>query len=180
MHSPMIFFDMVVAADEAGGIGNKGELPWKLPRDVAFFQRITSECEQPGCQNVVIMGRKTWDTIPTRFRPLSRRLNVVLTRQQAYQAEEALVLSDLDKALEAVAAREDVARVFVIGGGEIYRLGALHPRCRRVYLTRVEGRFDCDARFPQLGPEFSLTDASERHEENGVGYVFQTWERDLG
>lgn len=174
----MISFDMVVAADEAGGIGNRGELPWKLPKDVAFFQRITSECDQAGRQNVVIMGRKTWDTIPLRFRPLARRLNVVLTRQRAYHAEKALVAQDLDEALGLVRGRDDVARVFVIGGGEIYRLGAEHAACRRVYLTRVEGTFDCDAFFPQLGSEFTLIEASERHEENGVGYVFQTWERE--
>jgi len=167
----------VVAADEAGGIGQNGELPWKLPTDTAFFKRITSECDQPERQNVVIMGRKTWDTIPPRFRPLSNRLNVVVTRQVGYVAKDALVASSLPDALAQVNQRNDVATIFVIGGGEIYRLGAEHAACRRVYLTRVEGRFECDAFFPQLGDEFSLVEESARHEENGVGYVFQTWER---
>ncbi len=170
-------FDVVVAADEGGAIGNGGELPWKLPGDTAFFKRITSQAA-PGKVNAVIMGRKTWDTIPPRFRPLAARVNAVVTRRADLPAPAGvLVVDSIDAALAALGARSDLDRAFVIGGGEIYRLAVAMPECRRVYLTRVEGRRQADAHFPTLGPEFRLVEESPRHEENGTGYRFQTWER---
>jgi dihydrofolate reductase/thymidylate synthase len=171
-------FDVIVAADEAGGIGKEGKLPWKLPGDTAFFKRVTSETTVPDRRNAVIMGRKTWETIPPRFRPLDGRLNVVLTRQADYSVPDGVVVStSLAGALESLAKRSDIERAFVIGGGEIYRDAVTMPQCRTIFLTRVEGRHDADARFPELGGEYHLIEESARHEENATGYRFQTWER---
>jgi dihydrofolate reductase/thymidylate synthase len=172
-------FAMVAAADEELGIGKAGELPWKLPGDIAFFKRITSDTESAAARNAVIMGRKTWDTVPPRFRPLDGRLNVVVTRNAALPLPpDVLRAPSIAEALVAIAARDEaIEKVFVIGGGEIYALGMAMPGCRRIYLTRVEGRYGCDAHFPPIDPSFALTEQSARHEENGVGYVFQMWER---
>ncbi|MEZ4443371.1 MAG: dihydrofolate reductase [Polyangiaceae bacterium] len=173
----MTRFDIVVAADEAGGIGKEGEIPWHLPGDLAFLKRITVTPREEGKRNAVIMGRKTWETIPPRFQPLPRRLNAVVTRQDDYAAPDGVVVAQsLEGALEAVAARA-VDRIFVLGGGEIYRLALEMPQCDTVYLTRVEGKFPADARFPALDEDWRLVEESERHEENGVGYRFQTWRR---
>ena len=171
--------EIVVAADEAGGIGNAGEIPWRLPGDVAFLKRITSETTSPERQNAVVMGRKTWETIPPRFRPLKRRLNAVVTRQADYAVpEEVICATSLESAIDQIAARgQAIEHIFVLGGGEIYRLALTLPTCTLVHLTRVEGRHRCDAHFPALGPEYGLAHESERHEEGGVGYVFQRWER---
>jgi dihydrofolate reductase len=178
--SARVTFDVVVAADEGGAIGKVGELPWKLPGDTAFFKRITSEAA-PGKINAVIMGRKTWDTIPPRFRPLGARVNAVVTRHGEIPVPPGvLVVGSIDEALFRLAERSAIDRVFVIGGGEIYRLAVAMPECRRVYLTRVEGRRDADAFFPTLGPEYALVEESPRHEENGTGYRFQIWERTAG
>ena len=73
-------FSVVVAATSAGGIGMKGKLPWRLPGDMAFFKRVTSSVADIGKRNAVIMGRRTWASIPAKFRPLPARLNVVLSR----------------------------------------------------------------------------------------------------
>ncbi|MSP26398.1 MAG: dihydrofolate reductase [Myxococcales bacterium] len=195
----LILLELVVAADEQGGIGRRGELPWTLPRDLAFFKRITTEpsklsraplgsASQPsgsaseaaprGRRNAVIMGRKTWETIPARFRPLGGRINVVVTHNDAYELPDGVLrAASVTVAAELLAARNDVDRAFIIGGGEIYALALKAPECGRVFLTRVEGHFDCDAFFPRLGDDWRRMAASERHEENGVGYTFQTWER---
>ncbi len=170
-------FDVVVAADEAGGIGKGGELPWKLPGDTAFFKHITSDTSDPAKRNAVVMGRKTWDTIPPRFRPLDRRLNVVVTRQAGLPVPAGVIVAaSLADAVARLAAAPGLERAFVIGGGEIYRSAIQMPECHRVYLTRVEGRHPADAFFPALGERFRLIEQSDRREENGKGYVFQTWE----
>jgi dihydrofolate reductase/thymidylate synthase len=171
-------FDVVVAADESGGIGKQGNLPWRLPGDTAFFKRITSETQRPDRANAVIMGRKTWETIPPRFRPLEGRVNVVLTRQSDYRVPAGvLVAASLEDALQQLGERDDIDRAFVIGGAEIYRLAIAMPECRRVYLTRVEGRHDADAFFPPLPDDYQLTTESPRQQESSTAYTFQTWEK---
>jgi len=174
----MIDFDIVVAADEARGNGKGGELPWRLPGDTALLKRITKTTESAHKRNAVLMGRKTWESIPDRFRPLKGRLNAVVTRQGDYEVPDGVVCGNsIETVLTHIAEHDDVERVFVLGGGEIYRIALALPACRRVYLTRVEGHFECDASFPDLGDGFELAAQSERREENDVGYVFQTWQR---
>lgn len=170
-------FDVVVAADEAGGIGLLGELPWTLPGDMRFFKELTSQAPG-GRRNAVIMGRKTWDSIPVRFRPLKGRINVVVTRNaQLDVSAGALRAASIGEALTQLDGVPELGRTFVIGGGEIYRLAVGMPECARVYLTRVEGRFECDAFFPDVSDAYRRVAASQRHEENGVGYVFETYDR---
>jgi dihydrofolate reductase len=172
----MTVCEIVVAADEGGGIGKEGRLSWKLPGDTAFLKRITSETKDPAKRNAVVMGRKTWETIPPRWRPLPGRLNIVVSRRVDYDVPQAVLVGALQAAV-AAADRPDIERIFVLGGGEIYRAALAMPECRRVYLTRVEGRRDADAFFPALDASWRLVQESQRQEENGVGYIFQTWER---
>jgi dihydrofolate reductase / thymidylate synthase len=175
----MITFDMVAACDHERGIGRDGELPWKLPGDTAFFKRITTETQSDDAENAVIMGRKTWESIPARFRPLDDRLNVVVTHKRDYEVPEGVMRAgSIAEALQRIAKLgAGIERVFVIGGGEIYHHGITMPECRRLYVTRVEGEYGCDAFFPAIGKSFALIQESERHEENGIGYTFQIWER---
>lgn len=172
-------FRIVVAADEDGGIGKAGDLPWKLPGDMAFFKRLTSETEDPSRQNAVIMGRKTWDSIPLRFRPLRHRINAVLSRSTTLSLPENVLLAEgLEDALAKVAAhRVPIESVFVIGGGQIYQDALNHEACEIVHLTRVEGRFDCDTFLPPLGERFVRESSSPRQEDHKMSYVFETWKR---
>ncbi len=171
-------FAIIVAADLANGIGKGGQLPWKLPGDMAHFKRVTTRTDEDSARNAVIMGRKTWESIPERFRPLGKRLNVVVSRQAAYPLPaEVLLAGDVQRALHDATEAANVERIFVIGGAEIYHQAMTLPACERVYLTRIEGSFDCDTFLPELDTAFRQTGSTERHEENGVGYAFQTWER---
>eukprot|EP00983_Pelagomonas_calceolata_P026262 824750-Pelagomonas_calceolata.AAC.1 len=123
---PYSGFQLVVAASKNGlGIGKDGGLPWKLPGDMAYFKELTLRTHDEKKQNAVIMGRKTWESIPPKFRPLPGRLNIVLSRSGAAQvtAEGAHhVCSSLEDAVALLSTPEMQARVenqFVIGGGQV-------------------------------------------------------------
>jgi len=168
-HAPLL--ELVVAADSNMGIGREGDLPWRLKGDMAFFREVTTDASSP----VVIMGRRTWESIPTRFRPLKNRHNIVLTRNQGYT---------LPPNVDGMASFEDAVihasrvgdRTFVIGGGHIYwaALAARNPCV--VHLTEVAGEYECDTFLPKLsGFERVWTD-NWQHEGNHQ-YRFTRWVR---
>jgi dihydrofolate reductase len=139
---PRIAF--VVAASKNGIIGRDGALPWKLSSDMRFFKTITMG-------KPLIMGRKTWESLPRR--PLPGRDNIVLTRTRGYSAPGATVVSDPEAALSKAAMfarRAGSDEIAVIGGGEIFSL--MLPRADRVYLTEVDLETEGDTRFPALDP----------------------------
>jgi dihydrofolate reductase len=145
---------IIVAADEQGGIGLKGRLPWHLPDDLRRFKALTMG-------KPLVMGRKTYESIG---RPLSGRHNIVISRQAGLEIAGCTVAGSLEAAL---AAAEAVPAVFVIGGAEIYRLAL--PCADVVYLTRVHASVGADTCFPELDStqweEASREDhpADERH-----------------
>jgi dihydrofolate reductase len=169
-------FDCVVAADAAGGIGKNNDLPWpRLREDLRFLRRIT--CDAPeGRRNAVIMGRKTWESVPSKMQPLPGRLNVVISRQELALPEGVLVAPSLDAAL---AAAHEAAGLFVIGGAQIFTQAFDHPGCRSVYLTRIAATFDCDAFLPPLEPRFVLAEVLARHREHDIDFEIQRWVRPL-
>lgn len=169
-------FSVIVAADETDGIGKDGTLPWHLPGDMAYYKRTTSEAPASR-QNAVIMGRKTYASIPSKFRPLKNRLNLVLTRNPAHAEADVQVLPSLDAALEQVGQRSDIAKTFVIGGGELYREALAHPACTEVLLTRVHARFDCDTRLAPFAHDFDKTKSDGPHSDGAVSYTFETYTR---
>lgn len=160
-------FDIVVAADLAWGIGKANGLPWpKLKTDMQNFRRLTCE----GGTNAVVMGRRTWQSTEVAGQPLPKRRNIVITRGELAVPDGVTVVRSLDQAL---AAARDAPATFVLGGAEIYRQAIAHPELRWIYLTRIDGRFDCDTHIPDLDKLGFVRDAwdGERAvEENGVRY----------
>ena len=169
-------FSIVVAADQANGIGKAGKLPWRLPGEMAYFKRLTTEAPA-GRRNAVIMGRKTYESILPKYRPLSERFNMVLSRDASYRPQGAFVVSSLDEALRELAKLETLGQLFCIGGGELYAAALLHPRCERVYLTRVHASFDCDTKLAELGEGFRLVKKDGPHAEAGLSYSFEVHEK---
>lgn len=158
-------FDVVVAADLDWGIGKHNALPWpKLRGDMAHFRRITSAAPE-GQRNAIVMGRKTWESAEVAKRPLPNRLNIVVSRTP----QGVGFAKSFDAALEL--ARE-ASTIFVIGGAEIFREAFVHTALRFVYLTRIEGRFDCDTKLPDLDRDFTHAawDGEQTLEDNGVRY----------
>jgi dihydrofolate reductase len=170
-----IRFDCVVAADAAGGIGKANDLPWpRLSEDLRFLRRITSEAP-PGKRNAVVMGRLTWESVPSGRQPLRDRLNVVVSRAPLALPVGMLAATSLPQALELARAAPDVDGLFVIGGAQIFRQAFAHPGCRHIYLTRLAASFDCDTFLPPLPAGAVLAEVLARHREQGIDYEIQRW-----
>lgn len=122
---PQRTYQVVVAATRTMGIGKNGKLPWSLPSDLKFFKDVTLTTSDTTKKNAVVMGRKTWESLPLAHRPLTGRLNVVLTRSVSFDVattENVIICGSLDSALKLLASSPyclSIERVFVIGGGEI-------------------------------------------------------------
>lgn len=148
---------LIAAVSKNGCIGRNGQLPWYLPEDLKHFKKLTTG-------NVVLMGRKTWESIPEKFRPLPNRMNVVVTRQRDYHVPPGVVLSpSINDALAAHAADH----VFIVGGGEMYR--QVIDRADVLEITHVDQAIDGDIFFPEIDP--AAWREKEREPHNGFSFV---------
>ncbi len=155
---------IVVALAGNGVIGRDGGLPWHLPTDMQRFRELTTE-------RAVVMGRRTFESLPDRFRPLPQRRNVVLSSNRDWHAPGAEVFADLASAVEACD-----GDCFVIGGERTYREAL--ALAERVYATEVEGEIDGDVFFPALtDSEWRRVEQSDRVVENDHGFSFCVYER---
>jgi dihydrofolate reductase len=174
-------FDLIVACDLNRGIGIKNRLPWRLPEDMKYFNTVTTgEHRDSGNAtrlNAVIMGRKTWESIPQKFRPLADRLNIVVTSQHDLELPDSVVrCKSLDEALQRAGERQAPA-TFIIGGSRLYEEAMNHPDCGRLYVTEVFGTFDCDVFFPLYKERFDLISEQPTRAENGIEYSFKVYGR---
>lgn len=159
---------LIAAVARNGVIGDKNALLWHIPEDLQHFRRVTMGCP-------VVMGRKTWDSLPARFRPLPGRRNLVVTRNPQWRADGAEAAASLDAALARV---EGAPTVFVIGGGQLYREAL--PRADELVLTEIERDFDGDARFPAWDrSRFREAGREARHAGPPIDfdYAFVTYRR---
>jgi len=170
-------FSIVVAFDSQYGIGKNGQLPWVLPSDLKHFKEITSTVTNPTKKNAVIMGRKTWESLPERFRPLPGRVNVVLSKQGDLSLPSGvLCFQSLDDALKQLSS-SNIESVFVIGGAQVYVHAIEHPLCQKFYVTHVEGEYGCDAFFPPISKQFFPITVSETYQEGGINFHFSDYLR---
>jgi dihydrofolate reductase len=132
---------LVWAEARGGVIGEAGTIPWHVPEDLARFKALT-------LGSTVVMGRRTWQSLPPRFRPLTGRRNVVVTRDPSWSAEGADVVHSLDEILDAAGPVAESTPVWVIGGGEIYAQSL--PRASRLEVTEVDLDVAGDTRAPVI------------------------------
>lgn len=178
-------FFVIAAACKNNGIGFRNRLPWTLKNELAYFNKMTTESPDPAHKNIVVMGRKTWSSLPPKHRPLKDRTNVVLSRQvSTIEDRESVdhIFSSLPDALEGVSQLRNKGQVWVVGGQAIYEEAVRLPQCKRIYLTRIDADYECDTFFPDLDEEiYKLsTDPSvpqEEQEENDIKYKFTVYER---
>jgi dihydrofolate reductase len=155
---------VIAAVARNGAIGRDNALLWHEPEDLKHFRRVTMGCP-------VIMGRKTWDSLPARFRPLPGRRNLVITRSAAWHAEGAEAVHSLPAAVALLAG---APKAFVIGGAEIYALAL--PLADELVLTEIDADLDGDAFFPRWDrARFACTAREPR-----AGYSFTTYQRTGG
>ena len=160
--------NLIFARARNGVIGNHNALPWHLPEDMAHFKRTTQGCP-------VIMGRKTWASLPEKFRPLPGRTNIVLTRG-VWNEIRAKSSSDINSSLllcEQISPTP--AEVWVIGGAQIYEQTL--PLARRAVVTEIDQDFEGDAFAPTFGPEWTESHRERHIAASGLPYSFVTLER---
>jgi dihydrofolate reductase len=164
---------LIWAQSASGVIGRAGDIPWRLPEDMSRFKDLTMG-------HTVVMGRRTWESLPARVRPLPGRRNVVLTRQADYMAEGAVVMTSLDDALRPSGPSAESAdgSIWVIGGAEIYALALL--RATRCEVTEVDmdlPRRDDDAVAPVLDEGWVAEDTDWQISRSGLRYRFSSYRR---
>lgn len=158
---------LILARANDGIIGRDGTLPWRLPEDMHRFKTLTMG-------KPCVMGRKTWDGLPEKFRPLPGRANIVVTRDAEFSAAGASVVHSLEEALAR--ANTGGEEVMVIGGAEMYT--AALPFAERVYLTEIHARYRGDAVAPIFVPgQWVETERQDCVSASGLSYSFVTLER---
>jgi len=191
-HRPPSLTIIVAATSSRLGIGLKGSLPWRLKQELSYFKQATT-FNPENLTNVVIMGRKCWESIPLKFRPLPSRHNIILSRKGGVKAdtEKVEVAHSLSEALERVQNR-GFGRIFIIGGGEVYREAMNLGICDRILFTEVKPDVETDVAFPM---DFRTSGWRRvRHEaleefvgqpvpkgeivEGTLSYEFQLWEKE--
>ena len=166
LHSVMRI-NLIYARARNGVIGRDNALPWHLPEDLAHFKRLTAGCP-------VIMGRKTWDSLPPRFRPLPGRRNLVVTRQRHWSADGAIATLSLQHALDLCAASNPTAaEVWITGGAELYAQAS--ALAHRAVVTELAQDFEGDAFAPQLDARWVETGREEHRSNNGMQFAFVSY-----
>jgi dihydrofolate reductase len=144
---------MIAAMSRNRIIGKNNDLPWHLPDDFGFFKSKTKG-------HHVIMGRKNFESLPTSFRPLPHRTNVVLTRNQEFTADGIIVVQNLEAALD-IARSNHETEAFIIGGGQVYQLGLAYADC--IYLTEIDAEIQGDTYFPNFNRDEWLETERKHH-----------------
>lgn len=159
---------LIVNVDSNWGIGLKNKLLVRIPNDMKFFRSQT-------IGKVIVMGRNTLESFP-QGQPLAGRTNIVLTTDQSYRVNGAVVLHSIEELLEELKKYKD-DDVYVIGGESIYR--QLLPYCNKAHVTKVNHSYEADVHFPNLDeePDWRQTEESEEQTYFDLEYVFATYER---
>ena len=156
---------LIAAVAQNRAIGKDNQLLWHLPEDMRYFRETTRG-------KTVIMGRKTWESLPDKFRPLPGRRNIVVTRDSHYVADGALLAHSLD---EAIAAAGEDGETFVIGGAELYKQAL--PRAQRLYLTEVAKGYEGDVFFPEVSTsEWQEIARTQQSTESGLAFAFVVYQ----
>ncbi|RHZ86803.1 hypothetical protein Glove_46g142 [Diversispora epigaea] len=158
---------LIAAACNNWGIGLNGELPWKLKRDLAYFERVTKrvlvdkeeinnkdKSDNDKIRNAVIMGRLTWESIPKKYQPLKGRLNIIISNSMKNDDNSNkggyLIYPSLEKAIQDLEIDSQIFRIFIIGGSKIYEEAINSLSCKYILLTKIYKEFKCDRFFPQI------------------------------
>lgn len=178
-------FNVILAISKNFGIGNKGQLPWSLRHDLQNLKNITTNINlfnklAKNKQNAVIMGRKTYESLPAKVRPMPNRLNIVLSHEMtdASSYSGALVCKSLPHALETVEQRlqDKVEEVFVLGGARVFEEALAHERCQQVFLTKVGLEFPCDTFVSKdILKDFKHLETSKTYVENDIPFTFSRY-----
>lgn len=140
---------LIVAKAANNEIGKDNDLIWHLPADMRFFTETTKE-------HIVLMGRKNWDSIPPKYRPLSNRINVVITKNEDFEHNDCTVFHSIEKAIEFYKTNSDISKgkdLYIIGGGQIYDYCLTNNLLDEMFITFIDASFEADTFFPEFDEE---------------------------
>lgn len=190
--------NLILACDKNFGIGKNNDLPWagKLKNEMKYFAATTKNVPPMyvnKAQNAVIMGRKTWESLPVKFRPLKGRLNVVLSNSltlsdaeknsEKFSQNNFQITNDLQTILQELKQDEKIFKIWIIGGASLYNTCMKQDLCDEIYLTNVMEDFDCDVKICNPSDSGFERDPDHRAvgndilEEDGLKYRYEVWNK---
>jgi len=175
-------YSVISAVSKNGGIGYKGDLPWRLKTEMEYFTRMTSQVNRVNSQNAVIMGRNTWQSIPDKYRPLKGRINVVISKTLNNVQEGVLLFSSLTEALKSLHLNKNIEKLWVIGGSSLYNEAVNDIHCHYLYITKIHKEYVCDTFFPEFDTskfkETNVPDVPKGiQEEKNIKFEFKVFKR---
>ncbi len=172
-------YSIIIAVDEKHGIWKDNSIPWKLKNDLQHFKSVTTTTRSKKKQNVVIMWRKTWESLPKSVRPLPGRINYILSsgykENPSINADGSFWFNSFESAHEYASAQKNIETIYIIGGSYLYNLVLDLEYLQHIYLTRVYGDFNCDVFMWKIPPHFKITSTSEKQKEWNTEYQMFTY-----
>ncbi|MAH80847.1 MAG: dihydrofolate reductase [Rickettsiales bacterium] len=172
---------LIVAHDLNKGIGKDNDLVWHCPEDMAHFKSITTKTLSSNKKNLVLMGRKTWESIPEKFKPLPNRINMVLTRDKnAFFHPDVIVVNSIENALETydrLYSSGAVEAFYCIGGSQLYKTMISSPSVTQLHITLIHSSFDVDCYFPEYKQHYQIQTKGDILESKSVKYQFFTYSK---
>jgi len=165
--------NIIVAMCKNGGIGFKNTIPWYLSSDLQRFKYLTTSYEKT---NNVIMGRKTWDSLPNKFKPLPKRKNIIISsKNDIIEQENVIVYNDINLIKNHY--KELNKNTWIIGGTQIYKYALENDLVNTILITVIDNDFECDVFFPKIPSKFQLRYETPYKLENNIIYKYQQWTR---
>lgn len=163
---------LIAAVDQKWGLGKNNDLAWHLPADMKHFKKLTTETYFPHKQNAVIMGRKTWESIPKKFRPLPGRKNVILSKTLSKAPESTELYRSLKEAVQSLSTQDAIEKIYIIGGSKLYNHTLQNLIPDKLYITFLYKDFDCDVFLDEPPEQYKLIDQTRRQIYNDIEYQF--------
>ena len=176
-------FSMILAVDSRNWLGKNNDLAWRISSDLKHFKEITTKTKDLAKLNAVIMWRKTWESIPSKFRPLPERINCILSKTLKYEDINSKIdnfvlhFNNFEHCLEELSRKENVENVFLIGGASLYNQYRNHPNLEKIYITKVQWDYNCDVFFDWIPDDFIVESYSDTMEENWIKFSFWTYKK---
>ena len=163
--------NIIVAMCKNRGIGFQNTIPWHLSADLQRFKYITTSYEN---KNTIIMGRKTWDSLPDKYKPLPKRKNIIISsKKDIIKQKNVIVYNDINLIKNHYT--EINKNTWIIGGTQIYNYALENDLVKSILVTVIDNEFECDVFFPEIPSKFQLKHESPYKLENNIIYKYQQW-----
>ncbi len=176
-------FSIILASDSKNWIWKENTLSWKISEDIKYFKKITKTTKDLAKHNAVIMWRKTWDSIPWKFRPLSDRINCILSRTLKYEDMGSKIdnfvlhFNNFNHCLEELEKKENIESIFLVWWWSLYNQFINHTNLDKIYLTKIEWDFECDIFFDWIPNNFIIESYTDTMEENWIKFSFWVYKK---